>query len=129
MKKTFFIALLFLTTSVALFAQDYKVESIELIPNDTKATLEQYRERLNSGQICAVLRIVTKNISVAERSTFDFKSDLGSYIPEKRTENSQLLLWVSPGITSLIINSELGELEIYFPDYIEIESKKIVTID
>ena len=128
MKKVFFIALLLLTTSVALFAQDYKVESIELIPNDTKATLEQYRERLNSGQICAVLRIVTKNISVAERSTFDFKSDLGSYIPEKRTENSQLLLWVSPGITSLIINSELGELEIYFPDYIEIESKKTYRI-
>ena len=128
MKKIFLIALLLFTTSIALFAQDYKVESIEHIPNGTKARLRQIRERPNSGEICAVLEIVTKNISVAERSTFDFTPDLGSFIPDKRIEKSQWLLWVSPGITYLTINSDdLGPLDIYFPDYLEEEIKSLET--
>ena len=130
MKKPILIILFLLTASVASFAQDYKVQSIEYLPDVLKAQLDQRTERPNSGQKCAVLQIVTKNISVADRSTFDFTPDLGSFIPEKRIEKSQWVLWVSPGITYLTIDSDLGTLDIYFPDYLpgEIESLKTYRI-
>lgn len=130
MKKPILIILFLFTASVALFAQDYKVQSIEYLPDVLKAQLDQRTERPNSGQKCAVLLIATQNISVADRSTFDFTPDLGSFIPEKRIEKSQWVLWVSPGITYLTIHSDLGELDIYFPDYLsgEIESLKTYRI-
>lgn len=130
MKKPIAIILYLLTASVALFAQDYKVQSIEYLPDVLKAQLDQRRERPNSGQQCAVLQIATQNISVEDRSSFTFSPDLGSYIPEKRIENSQWVLWVSPGITYLTIHSNLGDLDIYFPDYLsgEIESLKTYRI-
>jgi hypothetical protein len=130
MKKPILIILFLFATSFALFAQDYKVQSIEYLPDVLKAQLDQRTERPNSGQKCAVLQIVTKNISVADRSTFDFTPDLGSFIPEKRIEKSQWVLWVSPGITYLTIDSNLGTLDIYFPDYLpgEIESLKTYRI-
>lgn len=130
MKKPIFIILYLLTASLALFAQDYKVQSIEYLPDVLKAQIDQRRERPNSGQQCAVLQIATQNISVEDRSTFSFSPDLGSFIPEIRLENSQWVLWVSPGITYLTIHSNLGDLDIYFPDYLagDIESLKTYRI-
>lgn len=130
MKKLLLINLFLLAASVTLFAQDYKVQSIEYLPDVLKAQLDQRTERLNSGRKCAVLQIATQNISIEDRSSFDFTSDLGSFIPEKRIENSLWMLWVSPGITYLTIHSNLGDLDIYFPDYLpdEIESLKTYRI-
>ena len=130
MKKLLLITLFFIAASVTLFAQDYKVQNVEYLPDVLKAQLDQRTERLNSGRKCAVLQIATQNISIEDRSTFDFTPDLGSFIPEKRIENSQWVLWVSPGITYLTIHSNLGDLDIYFPDYLhdEIESLKTYRI-
>ena len=130
MKKLLLISLFLLAASVTLFAQDYNVQKVEYLPDVLKAQLDQRTERLNSGRKCAVLQIATKNISIEDRSTFDFTPDLGSFIPEKRIENSQWVLWVSPGITYLTIHSNLGDLDIYFPDYLqdEIESLKTYKI-
>ena len=130
MKKLLLINLFLLAASVTLFAQDYKVQSIEYLPDVLKAQLEQRTEKPNSGRKCAVLQIATQNISVEDRSSFEFTSDLGSFIPEKRIESSLWMLWVSPGITYLTIHSNLGVLDIYFPDYLpdEIESLKTYRI-
>lgn len=130
MKKLYFLTLFFLVMATASFAQDYEVRSIEYLPEDMTAKVEEVTERVNGGQKCAVLRIATQNIQPEDRDEFIFIPDMGSRNPQRRNEKGEILLWVSPGITYLTIESKLGNLDIYFPDYLqgEVESLKTYRI-
>lgn len=130
MKKPFLTILFLLAIAIASFAQDYEVQSIEYLPEDMTAKVSDLTERPSGGQKCAVLRIATQNISPEDRKEFEFTPDMGSRIRQRHNESGEILLWVSPEITYLTIDSKLGSLDIYFPDYIqgEIESLKTYRI-
>ena len=117
MKKSYFISLLFLAIATVAFAQDYEVRSIEHLPLDMTAKINNLTERPNGGQNCAVLRIATQNILAQDRSAFQFRPDMGSHIRERRNEGGEILLWVSPGINYLTIkHKELGNTLVYIPE-------------
>lgn len=122
MKKPLFISLFLFAVSVASFAQDYEVESVIHLPDAMEAKINSRPVKPNSQQKCALLQIATQNISPEDRSLFDFDHDLGSSIAFRIMKDGQWNLWVSPKITTLVIkSSNLGELPIYFPDYLEEE--------
>ena len=127
MKKTLLFIVLLLAIATASIAQDYEVRSIEYLPEDMFAKINVRTERPNGGKKCAVLRIVTQNISPEDRKEFKFTPDMGSFIGDKETTDSEIRLWVSPEITFLNIDSKLGPLSIYFPDYIQGEIESLNT--
>lgn len=125
MKKSNFISLLLIAMATMSFAQDYEVRSVEHLPLDMTAKINNLTERPNGGQNCAVLRIATQNILAQDRNAFQFRPDMGSHIRERRTEGGEILLWVSPGINYLTIKHEdLGNTLIYIPELLhgEVES-------
>lgn len=125
MKKSYFISLLLLAMATVSFAQDYEVRSVEHLPLDMTAKINNLTERPNGGQNCAVLRIATQNILAQDRNNFQFRPDMGSHIRERRTEGGEILLWVSPGINYLTIkHKDLGNTLIYIPELLhgEVES-------
>lgn len=125
MKKAYFLFSVFLVIATMSLAQDYEVRSIEHLPLDMTAKINNLTERPNGGQYCAVLRIATQNILAADRNEFQFYTDMGSYLRERRIEGGEILLWVSPGINYLTIkHKNLGNTLIFIPELLhgEVES-------
>ena len=113
-KYLYLTTLFFLFLATATFAQDYEVRSIEHLPMDMTAKINNLTEKPNGGQPCAVLRIATQNILASDRDAFQFGSDMGSHIRERRKEGGEILLWVSPGINYLVIkHKDLGNTSTY----------------
>lgn len=120
-----FLTTLLIVLTTAAFAQDYEVRSIEHLPMDMTAKVNQLTEKPNGGQPCAVLRIATQNILAKDRNAFQFNPDMGSRIRERHNEGGEILLWVSPGINYLKIkHKDLGNLVVFIPELLhgEVES-------
>ena len=125
MKKSYCLFLVFLAIATTSLAQDYEVRSIEHLPLDMTAKINNLTERPNGGQYCAVLRIATQNILAESRNDFQFRPDMGSFLRERRNEGGEILLWVSPGINYLTIkHKDLGNTLIFIPELLhgEVES-------
>lgn len=123
MKKFYlFGILLFLGTR--LFAQDYQINGMEYLAGDMTARTYSMTEKPDGGRQCAVLRIATTKITKEQREKFYFSADFASYIREKRIVDGEILLWVSPGIKTLIFKHEtLGTYRLDISTYnFEIES-------
>ena len=131
MKKSYLITLLLFALSTISFAQDYEVRSVEHLPLDMTAKINNLTEKPNGGEYCAVLRIATQNILAQDRKAFQFTPDMGSHIRERRTEGGEILLWVSPGINYLTIkHKDLGNTRIYIPELLhgQVESLNTYSI-
>lgn len=125
MKRICFLSIIFFAIATTSLAQDYEVRSIEHLPMDMTAKINNLTERPNGGQYCAVLRIATQNILAKDRNDFQFRPDMGSHIRERRNEGGEILLWVSPGINYLTIkHKDLGNMLIFIPELLhgEVES-------
>lgn len=125
MKRICFLSIILFAIATTSLAQDYEVRSIEHLPMDMTAKINNLTERPNGGQYCAVLRIATQNILAKDRNDFQFRPDMGSHIRERRNEGGEILLWVSPGINYLTIkHKDLGNMLIFIPELLhgEVES-------
>jgi len=110
----FFTLLLFL--AVGAKAQNYKVLSMEHLPNDMTARDEMKTD--DNEKKCAVIKIVTQNITPEARSGFYFQSDWGSQVVHRDVKGGVIRVWVSPGLKTLIImHEDLGTWELKIPDY------------
>lgn len=99
-----------------LRAQDYRVVSVEHLPNDMSAREDIKRDE--KDRQCAVLRITTKNLSVEQRNGFYFQCDYASWVVERRVVGGELWLWVSPDLKTLkIFHNELGNYELHIAEH------------
>lgn len=120
MKKLTLLSLLLIALRFTLFSQDYKVVSVEHLPNDMTARKTILTEKINGGQQCAVLRISTQNILELQRDVFQFECDMGSVIRERRRDGGEICLWVSPGIKILKIkHNTLGNYILNIPEILQ----------
>lgn len=103
MKRHTIFTLMALMLGLSALAQDYRIMSVEHLPNDMTARKTMLTEKIDGGLQCAVLRISTKNILERQRDAFQFECDLGSVIRERRKDGGEICLWVSPGIKILKI--------------------------
>jgi hypothetical protein len=84
---------------------------MESLPTDMTARDHVMTDE--NGKQCAVLRIVTQNISPEQREGFHFASDWGSYVVQKSIVDGEIQVWVSPGLKTLKIkHSKLGPWEL-----------------
>lgn len=119
MKKLFTLTWIILAYALSATAQDYKVVSVEHLPNDMTARKTILTEKIDGGKQCAVLRISTQNILEKQRDAFVFECDLGSTIRERRKDGGEICLWVSPGIKILKIKHQtLGNFILNIPEYL-----------
>ena len=94
-----------------MHAQDYRVVSVEHLPNDMSARKEIKTDEKNRQ--CALLRVVTQNLTPEQRNGFYFQCDWASWVVERRVQDGEILVWVSPGLTTLKIrHKDLGPFEL-----------------
>ena len=116
MKRVVPILSLLLLLAFGLKAQNYKVLSMEHMPKDMTARDEMRTD--DNERKCAVIKIVTQNITPEARSGFYFESDWGSQVVHRDIKGGEIRVWVSPGLKTLIIrNEELGSWELQIPSY------------
>jgi len=96
------LTLLFIAVSAV--AQNYKVLSMEDLPQDMTARDEMRKDE--NDQQCAVLKIVTQNISPENREGFYFEPDWGSYVEYRDIKGGEIRVWVSPGLKTLNIRHD-----------------------
>ena len=111
------LAIVLLSITIQLNAQDFEIVNVESLPADMSAR-EEMKTDHNDHQ-CALLRIATQNITPEQREGFTFKPDLGSEVVDRANRNGEILLWVSPGLKYLLImHRDWGQYELRLPDYV-----------
>ena len=113
--KNYILILVFLSASLAMRAQDYKIESFV---STTEMAARENIKLDHKDRQCAVFRIATQSITPEEREGFYFKSDYGSSVVDRQIVGGEIWLWVSPGIKTLgIYHSKLGNIELHTVNY------------
>lgn len=116
MKLKSILICLLIGCGLTLQAQDYKVIGIEASPTDMLA--REHIKTDENGRQCAVLRIVTQNITPEQREGFHFESDWGSYIVDRSIVDGEIRVWVSPGLKTLKIrHSKLSSWDLHTANY------------
>ena len=109
--RNYILILVFLSASLAMRAQDYKIESF--VSTTEMAARENIKQDHKDRQ-CAVLRIATQKITPEQREGFYFGCDYGSSVVDRQIKGGEIWLWVSPGIKTLkIYHDELGNIELH----------------
>jgi len=80
-------------------------------------TAREHIKQDERGRQCAVLRIATQNITPKQREGFHFDCDWNSFVVERQIVEGELWAWVSPGLKTLKIKSELGNMDLHMANY------------
>lgn len=111
MRRYILVTLILFCFTCVMRAQDYRVLSVEHLPNDMSARKEIKTDEKNRQ--CALLRIATKDITPQQRTGFFFECDWASWVVERRLVDGEIWVWVSPGLATLKIkHQELGSYEL-----------------
>ena len=122
MRRVLPIFALLLFVVVGVSAQNYKVVGMEHMPNDMTAREEMKAD--DNDRKCALIKVVTQNITPEVRSGFYFESDRGSQVVHRDIKGGEIRVWVSPGLKTLLIRHEtLGSWELHVSDFgLKVES-------